>query len=104
MSFCVPVLLDGNYEIQGLFSAKTTAGDVVVVTEKGPRFTSFIEAISTALQGQQVIGFVELDMPDFASAVAQLLTMDPSLRSSAIFIQDTEPLFDDLIAYFRSLA
>ena len=94
MSYHTILLMDENLEAQGIFTIRTSAGHVVLVSKKGQNFSEFLDLASQMVRPEgKKVGFVDLETDTFQAAVNKLLQMDPSLSGNAMFVDQDDNLF-----------
>lgn len=102
MSYHTVLLMNEKLEIEGVFSIQTSVGHVVLVAEKGQRFTEFLDLAAHMVKASgKKVGFVDLKANTFQSAVNNLLKMDPSLSGNAQFVDQYDNLFQDILVQLR---
>ena len=103
MSYHVILSLNEKYEPQGVFNIITSLGPVVLLAEKGPRFAEFLDLAAHMMQASgKKVGFVDLLAPTFQAAVNKLLQMDPNLAGNAVFVDQYDNLFEDILGQLRA--
>ena len=102
MSYHTVLLMGENQEVEGIFSIQTSVGHVVLVAEKTPRFAEFLDLAAQMVEpAGKKVGFVDLQANSFQGAVNQLLQMDPSLSGTALFVDQDDSLFQDILLQLR---
>ena len=87
MGYHAILLFNAKSDIQGVFTIRTTEGNVVVLSEMGPRLAEFLDlAAEMAKASGEKVGYTDLKAPTFQGAVQRLLEMDPSMAGEAIFV------------------
>ena len=101
MKFNVPMVCDANREPQALFSATTTAGEIVILFSDMSKWDRFADAVSPTLRASdQFLASVTLEAASFEDAMQQLVEIYPGALDEASFVPDTAPIVNDVIEFF----
>jgi hypothetical protein len=102
MKIWVPLNLNNDHEIEGLFSLITTEGNVVFLFSNVLKRDDFLTtaALANANPGGK-IGHIELEAASFSDAARQLLSMDPSMAGNVMFLSDSDPMFDEFLKQMK---
>ena len=101
MRYIVPMIADANRNPQGLFSLKTSAGDVVIIFGNKARWDRFADTVSPALRKHhQFLASVTMEEATLEDVADRLVAMDPSLDGMTTFVPDTAPVYDDALTMF----
>jgi hypothetical protein len=105
MKVSVPLSLNKDYEVEGLFSLITSEGNVVFLFSNGLKLIDFLETAAQAYaKSGGKIGHFELEVASFSDAAHQLLKMDPSMVGNTIFLPDSDPLLDEYLKQMKGMA
>jgi hypothetical protein len=104
LRYSVPFTVDENDEFIDWFIVSTNHRELFIVSKRGPRFNEFMNlaAVAVLAQGGNFLASRELEAPSFEAAVQKLVEADPRL-SRVTIIEDTDPLFDHFLTYFRNI-
>jgi hypothetical protein len=103
VKFNVPLVCDRNREPLALFSATTSAGEIVILFSDMSKWDRFTDAVSPVLRASdQFLASVTLEAATFEHATEQLVEIYPGVLNDASFVPDTAPIVNDVIQFFAS--
>lgn len=101
MQFWIHLIINSsNPEDSSFFSLRTTVGEIVTLFSNKAKFNEFTEraAIMVKEDGYS-IGWVPIEAESKQDLLNKLFEMDPTIRGSANFISDSDPLFEKLLNF-----
>ena len=99
MEYLVPLTLDSELNIQGLFSIFTSSGPMVFIFTDQSKLMQFLEAASSTMaQSGKKVGSTGIEADTFDDLVTTLLQMDPSMAGNVNFLPDSDPLFAQVLS------
>ncbi len=105
MRFVIPVTCDEDNEPLGLFSVSTTAGELVLVFSDMQKWDRFAGAVSPLLSAEnQSLGSATFDVESVDGLISELAQHYPAAAEEAVFLPDSAPGADEVIAYLENRA
>jgi hypothetical protein len=93
----------------GFYALFTNQGPVIVIADEGPRFNEFLDLVAKVMKTSgEKVGSVNLEATSFAEAVRNMRNIDRKMQElggplppDTVFIEDSDPIFDDILMYLR---
>ena len=101
MVYYLPVRLDENLEPLGIFSLASSMGDVVIVATEPSRASEFVQLAQALVPEGERMGLYRLEATSLAAVLRQLVERDPSVAQAATFIEDSDPIFANILDQLR---
>lgn len=102
MRFVIPITCNEDNEPLGLFSVSTTAGELVLVFSDMDKWDRFAGAVSPLLDAEnQSLGSATFDAESVDGLLNQLAESYPAAAEDAVFVPDSAPGVEEVMAYLE---
>jgi hypothetical protein len=101
MDFTIPLLLNSDRQVVGIFSVNTSDGALVFVFRNMAKWDAFASPVTTVLNTQgSYLGSTSIPAGSIEELADQLVADDPTL-AAATFVPDSAPILGDVIEFFE---
>ena len=102
MVYSVPLSLDAEQNIQGLFTTLTSGAQLVFIFTDSSKLSHYLRAAANSLAGSgRKVGSTQMEADSFEDLIATLLKMDPSMTGTVTFLPDSDPMFEQILAQMQ---